>query len=194
MLEHLFGSKTRVKLLRIFFRDETKSYYVRELTRLLEAQINAVRRELELLKKIGLIKEVVVDSSSTETSQKKYFKVNSESSLYPELNALLLKAKLVEQELFIGQLQEKAGTIDLMLLTGRFTGDRRAPSDILLVGDIKERAVSKIITGYEHEFGFEIRYTVFSSKEFAERRHIMDKFLYELFEAKHIKIVDKLAL
>lgn len=194
MLEHLFGSKTRVKLLRIFFRDDTKAYFVRELTRLLGVQINAVRRELEVLKKVGLVREVIDQTNKAEIHQKKFFRVNTQAALYPELHALLLKAKLVEQQVFIEQLQEKAGTIDLLLLTGRFTGDRRAPSDILLVGDIKERIVTKLIADYENEFGFEIRYTVFSTKEFAERRHIMDKFLYELFEAKHIKIVDKLGL
>lgn len=45
-IEKLFGSKTRAKLLRLFFSDMNKSYYVREITRLIEEQINSVRREL----------------------------------------------------------------------------------------------------------------------------------------------------
>ena len=57
MLEYLFGSKTRVKMLKTFFAHQNKSFYVRELSRLLNSQINAVRRELELLVKAGIIKE-----------------------------------------------------------------------------------------------------------------------------------------
>jgi len=58
MLEHLFGSKTRVNLLRALFRQPDRVFYVRELARLLEVQINAIRRELELLGEMGLIKEI----------------------------------------------------------------------------------------------------------------------------------------
>lgn len=192
MLEHLFGSKTRVKLLRVLFRDDQKKYFVRELTRLAGVQINAVRRELAVLGKAGLVLEVAQTSEEKKTSSRlrKYYRVNKASLLYPEMHSLLMKAKLLEEQVFIQSLQDKGGKIDLLLLTGRFTGDKKVPSDILLVGDIKEKVVAKLVSQYEKEFGFDIRYTIFSKKEFADRRHIMDKFLYQLFEAKHIKIVD----
>lgn len=193
MLEHLFGSKTRVKVLRAFFRDGQEKYYVRELTRLLDVQINAVRRELAILMKVGLVKEVE-DGKKRTARQRKYYTLNKESLLYPEMHALLMKAKLLEEQHFIKLLQDKAGKLDILLLTGRFTGDKKVPSDILLVGDIKEKAVANLIAKYEKEFGFDIRYTMFSTKEFADRRHIMDKFLYQLFEAKHMKIIDTLGI
>ena len=43
-IEKLFGSKTRAKLLRLFFENPTKSFYVREMTRVICEQINSVRR------------------------------------------------------------------------------------------------------------------------------------------------------
>ena len=45
-LEKLFGSKTRTKLLSLFFGNPERSFYVREMTRVIEEQINSVRREL----------------------------------------------------------------------------------------------------------------------------------------------------
>ena len=56
MIEQLFGSKTRTKLLRLFFMRKEAKFYVREITRLIDERINSVRRELENLKKFGLIK------------------------------------------------------------------------------------------------------------------------------------------
>ena len=55
-VEKLFGSKTRAKLLRLFFENPGKSFYVREMTRVIEEQINSVRRELLNLESIGIIK------------------------------------------------------------------------------------------------------------------------------------------
>jgi len=56
MLENLFGSKTRVKILRLFFLDPEKKYYIRQLARELDLQVNSIRRELENLEEIGLLK------------------------------------------------------------------------------------------------------------------------------------------
>lgn len=194
MLEHLFGSKTRLKLIRLFFRHPERPFYVRELSRELGAQVNAIRRELELLLKADLVKEVSGgenDKSVQGGSLRKYYLLNSASLLYPELQALLLKAQLLGEQKFMAELKDRAGEVKLFVLTGQFTGDTRTGSDLLLVGNLKERTVAKLIADYEKEFGFEIRYTTMTEKEFLDRRHVMDKFLYSLFEAKHIKVVDK---
>lgn len=198
MLEHLFGSKTRLKLLKIFFRQPEVSFFVRELSRMLDVQINAIRRELDLLLKSGLIKESIdglsLDEGKAGSSLRKYYKLNTESILYPELQALLIKARVLGEEKFSQDLIHKGGDIKLLLLTGQFTGDKRAPSDILIVGNTKPRSIDKLISDYEKDFGFEIRYTTMDEKEFAERRHIMDKFFYAMFEAENIKVVNEFNL
>lgn len=194
MLEHLFGSKTRLKLLKTFFRDPAKSYFVRELTRLTETQINAVRRELVILIKADLVKEVevVAEPGDAASKLKKYYALNAESILYPELNALLIKAQVLGEQKFIDEVKIKSGELKLFLLTGSFTGDKNAPSDMLLVGNVKEKSVTNLIKKYEMEFGFEIRYTIMTEQEFYDRRHVMDKFLYALFEGESMKVLDLL--
>jgi len=205
MLEHLFGSKTRLKLLRTFFRKSDDIFYVRELTRILDVQINAIRRELELLVKSGLVREVgdsevnkeKTDSSRTESRGarlRKYYALNRESILFPEMQALLVKAQVLGEKKFTKEIISKAGEMKLFILTGQFTGDKRAPSDMLLVGKIKERSVSLVVKKYEKEFGFEIRFTLMTESEFNDRRHVMDKFLFAMFEAGHVKVVDKLGV
>mgnify|MGYP000725308155 CR=1 FL=1 len=67
MLEHIFSSKTRVKLLNYFLRNPDQQYFVRELTRLTGEHINSIRRELGNLMAFGLISE-------TKKDQKKYYK------------------------------------------------------------------------------------------------------------------------
>lgn len=198
MLEHLFGSKTRLKLLKVFFRKPDTLFYVRELTRILEVQINAIRRELDLLVQSGMVKEMENnDKSQDEISGahlRKYYALNKESILYEEMRALLTKAQMIGEQQFVSEILEKAGDIKLFIVTGHFTGDKKAPIDIMLVGDIKEITFSKIIKKYEKEFGFDVRYTLMTESEFADRRHVMDKFLFSIFEAGHTKILNKLSL
>ncbi|MEK7203385.1 MAG: hypothetical protein AAB653_03650, partial [Patescibacteria group bacterium] len=89
MLEQLFGSKTRVKLLQFLLNNPDKAYYLRQLTRNLGGQLNSIRREIENLEKLGIVK---IDEISRA---KKYFKTNTEFILYPELKALILKSQLL---------------------------------------------------------------------------------------------------
>lgn len=197
MLEHLFGSKTRVRLLRLLFRNPGKEYFVRELARMMDSQINAVRRELEILLSAGIIKEIEKkDTKSTQAgaSLRKYYGLNTESIVFAELQALLSKAQLMGEQKFVRELQGKAGNIKLLVLTGRFTHDDRAPSDMLLVGDIKERSVEQQIVAYEKEFGFPIRFTIMTEAEFADRRYVMDKFIFSIFECNHVKVVNTLKI
>lgn len=44
MIDALFGSKTRVKLLHLFLNNPGQPFYVREITRKIDEQINSVRR------------------------------------------------------------------------------------------------------------------------------------------------------
>jgi len=193
MLEHLFGSQTRLKLIRMLFKNPDKPFFVRELTRILNVQINAIRRELETLSKAGIIKESEQgEENSLESSAglRKYYVLDTASLIYPELKALLLKDQIIGEQEFIQEIKERVGDIKLLLVSGQFTGDKRAPTDMLIVGSIKEKVLARMIADHEQEFGFEIRYTTMSEKEFLDRRHVMDKFLYTLFEAEHVKVVN----
>ena len=196
MLEQLFGSKTRYRLLRILFQHPEKAFYVRELTRALDTQINAVRREIQLLVDMGVVKELEKQEKTGRdagSSLRKYYVLDPQSLLYGELQALILKGQIIGEQAFIQSLQKKCGTPRLLLLTGRFTGDTRAMSDMLLVGDIRERALERLIAEYEKDTGVQVRYTVMTPQEFRDRRQMMDKFLYSLFEARHMKVVDTLS-
>jgi len=183
-------------MLRTFFREPAKIFYVRELTRALETQINAVRRELALLLEAGIVVETDVQQQTgvEANTRKKYYKLNTASLLYPELQSLLIKDVMMSEQEFLQELEQKGGDIQLILVCGMFMGVQDAPSDLFIVGQIKERAMTKLISDYERELGSPIRYTFMTEQEFADRRHIMDRFVFSMFETKHVKAVNKLGL
>lgn len=197
MLEQLFGSKTRVKLLYIFFHSPERPFYVRELARLAESQLNAIRRELANLEKVGLIMPIAIDkvdvSEGVGTGRSKYYKLDPACLLYPEMKSLLFKAQMLYERELIDLLREKAGKIKVLLFTGCFTDAKNAETDILLVGEIKPLVVSKLIAEFEKKLGKSLRYTIMTQKEWNDRREIGDKFLYSIFEGKHVSVIDELS-
>src|SRR3954447_5373911 len=81
MVEQLFGSKTRVKLLQLFYSNPNRSFFVREITRKIDEQINSVRRELSNLLSIGII-------TSDNTNNKLYYEVNQKFEFFEPLQQI----------------------------------------------------------------------------------------------------------
>lgn len=184
MLEQLFGSRTRVKLLRLFLTNPDNDYFVRELTRKIKERINSVRRELENLEKIELI-------TSHEVGQKKFYRVNKLFVLFPELRNLLLKSQLIIEK-NLGKNLRKIGQISYLALTGIFTGVADTQTDILIVGKVNRRKLKRLISEFHRDLDQKIRYTVMSKQEFEYRNDLTDKFLYSILENKKIVVADKI--
>jgi len=195
MVEQLFGSKTRVKLLRLFFSNPNRSYYVREITRKIDEQINSVRRELSNLLSIGII-------TSDTTNNRLYYEVNQKYEFYEPLKAMFgigsdkaagkTKAKA---EVDSGTDELKTlGNVSLVVYTGQFTRDEAAGVDVLVVGDVNQTKVDKFIAGLEAEEGKELRYVVMPLDEFKYRQQIHDRFISGLKAGKKQILVDKFSL
>ncbi|OGH87614.1 MAG: hypothetical protein A3J93_03765 [Candidatus Magasanikbacteria bacterium RIFOXYC2_FULL_42_28] len=194
MLEHIIGSTTRLKLLQIFFNAPDRSFFVRELSRLADTQLNGVRRELANFEDIELVKQVEADKTSVDelgTERSKYYRLNPDFYLLEELKALLLKARVLEEQHYVDLIKNRAGEIKLFLLMGRFTGNVGASTDMFIVGKIKPVALAKIIRDFEKFLGQPLRYTLMEAKEYADRREIGDKFLYSVFESRYRVVVDE---
>ncbi|MFA6410216.1 MAG: helix-turn-helix domain-containing protein [Candidatus Buchananbacteria bacterium] len=199
MLEQLFSSKTRVKLLRLFLNNPAQPFYLRELARKLGTQLNSVRREIDNLESVGIIKSINLEETEQSTKggkekagSKKYFLADTDFILYPELKALLLKAQLLLEKNFVSKI-EKLSQLKLFILTGIFVGLEGSQTDLLLVGMINRKTLAKIVRDFEREIGRSVNYTAMSYQEFKYRQDITDKFLYDILEGRKIVVVDKTA-
>lgn len=194
MLEHLFGSKTRLRLLRLFFTHPETAYFVREMAREVKSQINAVRRELAHLVDAGIIEIVTPNVTLTSledagANRRVWYRLCERSLYYDELRALLLKSESVGQRQFTDDLLKAFPEMQVLLLTGQFVRESEAPTDMLCVGDMDPKRLGRAIKKYEEDLGGPIRYTHFTSQEYHERQQVVDRFLFSLFEAPHILIL-----
>ncbi len=171
MLKRLFTSTTRIKLLSLFLLNPEKEFFIRELTRKLDEQINSIRRELDNLKKTGLLK-------SKERNRKKYYVVNKNFIAFQELRSIFIKA-MGDKDNIVKKITE-FGDLDVIVLSGFFV-DKESPIDLLLVGTVDRVRLENFINN-ELETKDPIRFSIMNKEDFLYRRQCKDKFLSDLLE------------
>ena len=174
-LKHLFVSQTRLKLINIFFSSPKEIFYVRQLVRLSEEEINSVRRELENLKTAGIV-------LSEWRGNRLFYWANSGSSLYLDLLIIATKNSGLGKNL--SERNSKSGSIKLLLYGyGFISCEEKKPDDIdlIVVGDIPIKEMEEHIKAEELKRQQEINYMVMSKAEFQMRKQKRDPFLIEFF-------------
>jgi len=200
-MESLFGSKTRVKLLRMFMSNPNRSFYVREITRKIEEQINSVRRELANLLSLGVI-------TSDSTDNKLYYEVNQKYEHHDALKLLFTGEKPKTQPKADGKKTKKAatqkessdmvdqdiwskvGNVSGLLYSGVFTLDSISPVDVMVVGDVTTSRVEAAVAELEKEKNKELKYAVMAVDEWVYRRQVKDKFYVQIMSAKNQVVKD----
>jgi predicted transcriptional regulator len=191
MVEQLFGSKTRVKLLQLFYSNPNRSFYVREITRKIDEQINSVRRELSNLLSIGII-------TSDNTNNKLYYEVNQKFEYFDPLQQIFgggvnksIGKKADDDGVESMEESLKAvGHVELAVFTGQFTRDENVGVDILLVGDVNPNALQKFVDQLEKQENKSLRYTSMKLKDYKYREQIRDRFITDVLKAKKQVIID----
>ncbi len=170
MLKNLFTSNTRVKLLKLFLLNPEEEYFVRELTRVLDEQINSIRRELDNLKKMGLLK-------SRTKNRRKFYSINSNFVLFRELRNIVIKAELSSDNLIKNI--SKMGEVDFLLISGMFL-KKNGPVDLLIVGDVNKEELEGFLDKLETEEA--IKFSILPKKDFIYRVKCRDHFILDLIQ------------
>ncbi len=192
MVDQLFGSKTRVKLLQLFYSNPNRSFYVREITRKIDEQINSVRRELANLLNVGII-------TSDTSNNKVYYEVDQKFEYFAPLQEIFggVKPKRGKATVAAEPVVEEAadlkalGNVEVACLLGQFTRDETSGIDVLLVGNVNNHAVQKYVTELEKQEGKDLRYSVFSLDDFTYRLQIKDRFIANVLASKKQVLLDK---
>jgi len=183
ILEELFNSKTRAKVLKLMFRNPAKSFRVKQVAERARADYFAVRRELDKLKEIKIV-----------NYRNKTFSINPGFDFHNELKNLVVRSTPVAKEKILKQLKG-IGKLRLVILSGVFINIENSRADLFIVGEnIKKRKLEKILQNLEAEVGKEIDYVVMDSHEFRYRRNMFDKFVLEMLEGQKQVLFDKLGV
>ncbi|MFA6466335.1 MAG: winged helix-turn-helix domain-containing protein [Patescibacteria group bacterium] len=184
MLEQILSSVARTKILKFFCVHAQERFFVRELSRALNLQLNSIRRELANLEKFGFLK-------SEEENGKKYYYTNQDFPLFNEIKNLVFKSLVLEEMTIAGKMSQILG-LKLLVFTGVLTGSLAA-TDVLIVGNVNKSKFDSYLKKIADGLPEDLRYTFLSVKEYLYRIDVTDKFVYNIWANNHVVVVDKLS-
>lgn len=184
MLEEIIDSKTDSAVLSFFLTMPERSFSVLEVSRRLNIPFLKAAHCLAKLAGAGLLTGFVKKT-------KKYYYINPHYKLLPEIKNFWAKnSQKGKDELFLAV--KRLGDVRAAFLSGIFTGYPNLPVDVLLVGKINLNKLSDFLKAAEKMMGQEINYSVMTVEEFLQRRDTFDKFIKDVFDYRHLAVVDEL--
>jgi DNA-binding transcriptional ArsR family regulator len=158
-------------------------FHVRELVRRVDEEINAVRRELLILEKKGILKK-------EPRANRVYYYLDKNYIYYYDLVNLFAKSHGLGADIIKNRV--KIGKIKYAMLSGKFArGGEVTPEnvDLLVVGTIVLPELSIYVKREEETRGREINYTVMTEEEFSFRKKRNDPFIGAILIGSRVMLI-----
>jgi len=178
-------SKTRRKILQLFFSDLDKKYYLRELERILNLPVGNIRRELLGLEKAGIFKREKIGNQI-------YYSVNRQSPIFEEFKKIVSKTIGVEASL--QKALKKIKNIKVAFIFGSYAKgkeDSLSDIDLMIVGTPDEGLLVSKIVKLEKQLNREINYHIFSERDWKKKIKEKDPFLENVLFQPKIFLIGK---
>lgn len=203
VLEKLFGSATKVKMMRLFLFNPATPYGLHQITERTQASRRKARRQIGILSRIGMVKPKVFFKEKTVRKNKRSVLKREKihgwvlNPRFPYLTALqsfLIDITPLKGSQILKKLN-RAGRLRLVILSGVFLHDLESRADILVVGDhIKLGILENLMRKFEAEIGRELKYVAFETKDFTYRLGVYDKLIRDILDYRHETLLDRLGV
>ena len=190
MIDALFSSKTRVKLLNLFLNNSGRAFYVREITREVGEQINSVRRELANLINVGVVR-------AENNDNKLYYEVDTAYQFYEPLRTIFANVEAVASDTKVStdawaKKFGAIGDVGVILFSGKLVHGSDSQVDVLIAGDnISQIKLKNTIKALERDSNSSLAYTTMTFNDFYYRHSVRDQFVMDILSAKHVIVLDK---
>lgn len=185
VLEGIFGTKARARLIRFFVLNGSEWHDITDIT-----EKNKLRRE-DVRKVLSVFANIKFVLEKTQ-KRKKVYSLNQEFPLYSELFHLVSAASRYPQCQGLKRIRQ-IGDVKLVMVSGVFLNYAKGKIDILIVANnVIRQKVTSVMQNIEAEIGKEIRYVLLDTEEFKYRMEMIDRFLIDFFENPHEEIVNKI--
>ena len=202
-LGKLFGSQARVKILRLFLLNPLEAFDAAMVAEKSKVRLADARRELSLIKSAGIIadkaftKEMPAKRGSKKAPIRKRVQGYQLKTTFPFLaplkNLIVSETPLNRDE--IVRRFRGVGKIKLLAISGIFLDESDSRVDVLIVGDnLKKRSIENALRSIEAEIGKELSYGAFETAEFLYRISVYDKFVRDVLDFRHERVIDKLGI
>lgn len=180
---NLKKSKTREKIVKLFFSDVSKRYYLRELERILGLSVGNIRREALSLEKSSIL-------SRKKEGNQIYYCVNMESPIFEEFKKIV--SKTIGVEFKMEEFLEKIKGISVAFIFGSYAKGKEnqfSDIDLMIIGNPDEDDLALKASKIEKELAREINYSIFSEKDIKEGLRKKNVFLETVVENSKMFLV-----
>lgn len=203
ILEKLFDSIPKARILRIFMQNPDQSFTFDMIVEKSNVKSIRVRKEINKLLKFGIIfeKKASIKKQLPGRKHKKgtvkivktlVYTANQDFEIFQELRNLIIKSSVASKKNLLQRLK-KLGRIRLAMIAGTLINNDRGRTDLLLVADdITKGKLEKFLSELESEVGKQVHYTLMTKDEFTYRINMYDRFLRDILESPHEKLINKL--
>lgn len=183
MLNGLFKSKTRVKLIAVFLLNPDVEYYGRQLEKLTGITQKNVWKELKSLEQTGLL-------LSRQQGNLKLYRANRQFPVYEELRSIFIKTHAIGNQL--REDLNESGNVKAAFIYGSVadgTDVQGSDIDLFILGDVDQQTLNRYLAEREQASGRNINYSLLSPSEFSEKKRAREPFLRRILSGHKIMIV-----
>lgn len=183
MLHFIIPSKTRRKILQLFYHNYGETYYLRRIVREIDEEVNAVKREVDILEKAKVLHK-------EKRLNKVFYSLNKSFMLYDEFLRMFTKTNTLATNIYKNL--SKLGKVKFIAVSTKFAKKKEIKDDeiyLLFVGVMVVPELTAIIDEIEKQFGRDINYTVMNEEEFAFRKKNNDPFIWRFLKQPKVMLV-----
>jgi predicted nucleotidyltransferase/DNA-binding HxlR family transcriptional regulator len=181
-LAELLSSRARAEIFRLLFSGAVEELHVREIERRSGLNDSTLRQELRKLVRLELVQ-------NRRDSNRLYYRAKTESPLYPEIRNLVLKTSGLADVLKSALMDKRIRVAFVFGSIGR--GDEKAGSDVdlMVIGQLGLRDLSRLLSGIEGKIGREVNPHVLREEEFRKRIRAKEHFVSSIMDIPKIFII-----
>ena len=176
-------TKNRAELLKLFFTNPDRAFYMQEIGRILEKKPGIFQRTLN-----NLVSEGILESEYKANAR--YFKVNRSYPLFKELKNIVFKTVGIKGS--IGDVLKEAGDIKMAFIYGSYAKAKEnylSDIDIIIIGTPNEDELVKRLDRLEEKLQRDINYKLYTLNEFKKDARESEPFVLEVLKDKKIMII-----
>lgn len=176
-------TKNKAELLKLFFTNPEKSFYMQEIGRILGIKPGVFQRTLNTMAVEGILE-------SEYRANARYFRLNKRYLFYKELKNIVSKTIGVQES--IAEALRRLNNIHYAFIYGSFAKNKaQAASDIdlIIVGEPNENALIAELDKLEHRLQREINYNLYSPERFQSDIKGRTPFLLEVLNNKKMMLI-----
>jgi hypothetical protein len=201
LLARLLGGTERVKIMRLFLHHDEQIFSPSEVADKTKSKALLVKKEIATLTVLGFLEKkkakvfVTTGKGKAQTARLKEVSGYVLRKTFPHndaLRALLFDFQSLDKKELASRFKT-IGRIKLFVLSGVFIGDIKSRVDILIVGEsIKKPKAEKVLESLSAEMGRDVIFSVMDVEEYEYRLKMYDKFIRDIVDMPHERVIDKL--